>query len=113
MSGSLVRRTQTIEIVHCMIENQEEFNPDWASPPGDSIADVINEREWTQVQFANQLGISKKQLNRLILGEVELTNEMANRLAKVLGSTEQFWLRREAQYRKQLARLSAEDRYRN
>lgn len=96
-----------------MIENQEEFNPDWASPPGDSIADVINERGWTQDQAANQLGVSKKQLNRLIRAEVELNNEMAIRLAKVLGSTEQFWLRREAQYRQQLARLSAEDRYRD
>ena len=95
-----------------MIEKQEEFNPDWASPPGDTIADTINERGWTQVQLANRLGISKKHLNRLIQGKVALTDEMAFRLATVLGSTEQFWLRREAQYRQQLARLTAEGRYR-
>lgn len=95
-----------------MIEKQETFNPDWASPPGDTIADTINERGWTQVQLAERLGISKKHLNRLIRGKVGLTDEMAFRLATVLGSTEQFWLRREAQYRQQIARLRAENRYR-
>lgn len=110
---NLIRCTQTIEIVNCMIENREKFDPDWASPPGDTIVDTINERGWTQVQVANQLGISRKHLNRLIRGEVALTDEMAIRLANVIGSTEQFWLRREARYRQQLARLSAGDRNRN
>ena len=96
-----------------MIEKQEEFCPNWASPPGDTIADLIQERSWTQVQLAKRLGISKKHVNRLINGKVALTDDMAFRLATVLGSTEQFWLRREAQYRQQSARLIAKDRYRD
>ncbi len=56
-----------------MIEKQEEFCPNWASPPGDTIADLIQERSWTQVQLAKRLGISKKHVNRLINGKVALT----------------------------------------
>lgn len=96
-----------------MIEKQEKFNPDRASPPRDTITDTINKLGWTQVQLSERLGNSKKRLNRLIRGKVGLTDEMAFRLATVLGPTERFWLRREAQYRQSIARLCAEDRHRN
>ena len=96
-----------------MTKRQEEFCPNWVSHPGDTIADLIVERGWTQIQLAERLGISTKHLNRLVKGRVELTNDMAIRLTTVFGSTQQFWLQREAQYRQQLARLSAEDRYRS
>ncbi len=95
-----------------MTKRQEEFCPNWVSPPGDTIADLIVERGWTHIQLAERLGISKKHLDRLVTGKVELTNDMAIRLTAVFGSTQRFWLQREAQYRQQLARLSAEDRYR-
>lgn len=95
-----------------MTKTQEEFCPNWVSPPGDTIADLIVERGLTHIQLAERLGISTKHLDRLVTGKVELTNDMAIRLTAVFGSTQRFWLQREAQYRQQLARLSAEDRYR-
>ena len=96
-----------------MVEDNDNFNPDWVSPPGNTILCAIQEKNWTQVQLAKRLGISNKHVNHLIKGKVALTDEMAFRLATVLGSTEQFWLRREAQYRQRLAKLHAEERYRN
>lgn len=75
--------------------------------------DLIDERNWTQAHLASRLGISKKHLKNIIKAKVALTNEMAFRLSAVLGSSVEFWMNREAQYRQQLARINSVDRYRD
>lgn len=80
------------------------FDPDWISPPGDTIADLLEERDWTQAELANRLGASRKYVNQLISGKVPLSESVAVKLERVLGSTVRFWLNREAGYRAALAR---------
>lgn len=87
-----------------MIEKMQKFTPDWLSPPGDTIADILEERDWTQVEFAERMGLSKKQTNLILRGKAPITYETALKLESVLGSTAKFWLNREAQYRESLAR---------
>jgi HTH-type transcriptional regulator/antitoxin HigA len=94
-----------------MIDLAEPFAPDWISPPGDTILDIIEEREWTQAELAERLGYNPKHVNQLIKGKVPLTEEAAIRLERVLGSTVGFWLAREAQYRERCARLEATETY--
>lgn len=92
--------------------NQERgFQPDWVSPPGDTMIDLMEERDWSQAELAQRLGFSAKHLNQLVKGKVPLSNDAALRLERVLGSTANFWLSREAKYREQLARLEARSRY--
>ncbi len=86
------------------------FTPDWVSPPGDTILDLLEERDWTQQQLADRLGYSLKHVNQLINGKVPLTDEAAARLRNVLGASVGFWLSREAQYRERLAVLDAAQR---
>ncbi len=81
--------------------------PDWVSPPGDTIQDIIEEKGWTQASLAERLGYSEKHVNQLIKGKVPLTEDAAIRLERVLGSTVRFWLAREAEYRESSARLEA------
>ena len=83
------------------------FAPDWVSPPGDTILDIIEERGWTQAELAIRLGYSAKHVNQLIKGKVPLTDDAAIRLERVLGSPVSFWLNREARYRERLARSEA------
>ncbi|MBC7377697.1 MAG: helix-turn-helix domain-containing protein [Burkholderiaceae bacterium] len=78
---------------------QNPFTPDWASPPGDTILDLLNERAWTEQQLADKLGYLPEQINQLIKGKVALTEHMAMLLQSVLGLSVDFWLKREAQYR--------------
>lgn len=87
------------------------FLPDWVSPPGDSILDFIEEREWTQTQLAERLGFSLKHTNQLIKGKVPLTEDAAIRLQSVLGASIGFWLKREALYREREALMNAEERH--
>jgi addiction module HigA family antidote len=80
------------------------FAPDWVSPPGDTIADVLEERGWTQAELARRLGYTEKHVSQLISGKAAITEDTASRLERVLGSTAGFWLRREAAYRARLER---------
>ncbi len=86
------------------------FAPDWASPPGDTIADLLEERDWTQAQLADRLGYTTKHVSQLINGKASITEEAAIKLERVLGSTTGFWLNREAQYLAQLAKIDQEER---
>ncbi|MBK8047910.1 MAG: HigA family addiction module antidote protein [Anaerolineales bacterium] len=79
------------------------FEPDWISPPGDTIADLLDERGWSQAEFAVRTGYTTKHVNLLVRGKASISEDTALRLERVLGSTAGFWLQRDAQYREQLA----------
>lgn len=83
------------------------FAPSWVSPPGDTIADLLEERGWTSASLAERLGVTPKHVSELLHGKATISAETAGRLSLVLGSTAEFWLTREAQYRAALERRSA------
>lgn len=89
------------------------FAPDWVSPPGDTILDLMEERGWTQVELAKRLNFTTKHVNQLIKGSVPLTEEAALRLSNVFSSSVSFWLNREAQYRARIVQSAAQDKYDN
>ncbi len=90
-----------------MTEMNSPFAPDWVSPPGDTILELIEERGWTQSELAKRLGYTEKHVSQLLNGKVPLTDEAALRLERVLGSNAGFWLAREAKYREHSARIAA------
>jgi len=93
-----------------MTEQDLSFTPEWISPPGDTITDAIEERDWTQAQLAERLGYTEKHVSLLINAKVPITEESAQKLSRVIGSTPEFWLRREAQYRAQLVQIEERER---
>ena len=91
-----------------MAEVLQTFTPDWISPPGDTIADLIEESGWNQVDLAKRLGFTTKHVSLLINGKASITEETAIKLESVLGGSTSFWLSREAQYRAKIAEQEAE-----
>ncbi len=87
-----------------MGDEAKGFNPDWIVPPGITIADLLKERGWTQIEFALRINFTPKHVNLLIKGKAAINEETALRLERVLGSTVGFWLTREARYREALTR---------
>jgi HTH-type transcriptional regulator / antitoxin HigA len=87
----------------CLANVSTAFNPDWVSPPGDTIIDLLEERGWNQEEFANRTGYTTKEISLLINGNTAITDDTALQLERVLGSPASFWLTREAHYRKRLA----------
>lgn len=94
-----------------MTELSAPFAPDWVSPPGETVLDIAEERGWTQAELAHRLGYTEKHVSQLINGKVPLTVDAALRLERVLGSTADFWLAREANFQKHKARLEAAERH--
>ncbi|MEM6453881.1 MAG: HigA family addiction module antitoxin [Acidobacteriota bacterium] len=81
------------------------FEPDWVSPPGDTLADLLEERGWTQAELARRLGVSNKHVNDLVHARASISSETALQLSRVLGSTPRFWLNLETAYRAEVKRL--------
>lgn len=75
------------------------FAPDWPSPPGDTIADALDELGWTRADLALATRLDASTVDGLCTGAVPIDDTIAEALARVLGSTPAFWLRREARYR--------------
>ena len=87
------------------MDSPNSFEPDWLSPPGETIRDLIDERRLTLAEFARQIGCSSKDATELLRGRASVTPEIAQKLATVLGSSPRFWLARESQYRADMVRL--------
>lgn len=85
------------------------FLPDWASPPGATIRDLLEERGQTVADFARAIGDSVDNAQRLLKGTAHITDQVANRLAEVLGTPAAFWLSRETQFRDSLARQASNE----
>lgn len=80
------------------------FSPDWTSPPGETVADLLEERGMTQTELARRLGVSLKHANQVVNGSASISPDLALGLEKVLGPAASFWLTRDGQYQASLAR---------
>jgi HTH-type transcriptional regulator / antitoxin HigA len=75
------------------------FTPDWISPPGETIEELMREKGWSELDLAQSLRYSKQNIGLLINGQALITEEVALNLEKVLGGSANFWLSRKIQYR--------------
>ena len=89
-------------------EQKSEFIPDYATPPGETLKDVLEERDMTQTVFAKRVGLSLKVINEIVHGKAPITPDTANRFERVLGIPANFWNKREMRYREILARIKEE-----
>jgi HTH-type transcriptional regulator / antitoxin HigA len=86
----------------------DDFSPDYIPPPGETIADLLEEHEMTQTELANRLGVSLKHLNQVVRGGASVSAELALGLERVFSVPADFWLTREAIFRAYEARLVEE-----
>ncbi len=88
-------------------ETFAEFAPDWVAIPGDSIADLLDERGWSRAELAAKMDFTDMQIDLLLNGRTSIDGEISLTLERVLGGTARFWLNLDAQYSKYLASLEA------
>jgi plasmid maintenance system antidote protein VapI len=86
----------------------QEFAPRWASPPGETIQDVLEQRGLSQVAFAKAIGLPLPRLTGLLSGGEMISIDLARRIADSIGGSVEFWLARDGQYRDDLARVDAD-----
>lgn len=81
-----------------MRANTSCFSPDWASPPGDTILDVLQERSIALDEFASRLRWPIERAQRLIDGSISINLDTARALECMLGASVEFWIDRDHQY---------------
>jgi len=81
-----------------------EFSPDYAVPPGETLLEVLEEREMSQAELARRTDLSAKHINQIVKGHVPLSPDVALRLDRVTGVPARLWLNLEGKYRERLAR---------
>lgn len=69
------------------------------SPPGATIRDLLEERGIAAEDFAPRIGLDPHRMRDLLDGSLLLGKKLSRRLAYQLGSTPEFWLQRESNYR--------------
>ncbi len=79
------------------IKLEDDFIPE-TSHPGKFIGKEIEERGWSQVYFANILGINKSEVNNIIHGRKNLTPRLALRVSSAFGTSIDMWLNLQNMY---------------
>ena len=82
-----------------------DFQPNWVSPPGDTINDLLRERGIGLAEFADRMGQTLERASELLQGRATITLGVARRLESILGGSVEFWMSRDFQYREDVARL--------
>lgn len=88
----------------------DDFRPDWASAPGDTIVDILHERHVSTAEFAERIGQSVDSTKDLLQGRTTITIALARSLERVLGASVEFWMSRDFQYREHAPVLPAADK---
>lgn len=74
------------------------YRPETVTPPGATLADLLEERGIRQNELAVRMGVTPKFINELIAGKITISPQMALALERTLGLPADFWLARDAHY---------------
>lgn len=86
------------------------FKPDYASPPGDTLAETIEFLGMTQTELARRMDRPIKTINEIIQAKTAITADTALELERVLGTPAHVWMNMETNYREYLARQRAAEK---
>lgn len=89
---------------------QNQYTPDYVSPPGETLQELLEEQGMSQAELAERTGRPKKTINEIINGKAAITPETALQLERVLNIPASFWNNREQQYREALALQEEQNR---
>lgn len=86
-----------------------DFIPRWASPPGDTIKDALDEKALDPATLAARLELSHEKFESFLAGKIPLTIRLAERLSATIGGSVEFWMTRDGHYRADQARVVADE----
>ncbi len=91
-------------------KNQKiEYIPTMATPPGETLAEALEERGMTQAELAKRIGRPVKTINEIIKGKTAITAETALQLEQAFSIPARFWNNLESNYRDIIARTQSDD----
>src|SRR5260370_2515421 len=88
-----------------MTERDQEFLPLYAVPPGETLEELLSDRQITQTELAMRMGRPLKTINEIVQGKAAITSDTAFQLERVLGVSASFWTDLERHYREDQDRV--------
>jgi len=82
------------------------FQPNWASPPGETILSILRARDISVYKFSELVGLPEQEALRLLSGKYPIDSNLAKRISAKFGSTPRFWTERERRYQSNLKTLA-------
>lgn len=87
------------------MSNLIEYKDIVAFHPGYYIADIIEDMEISQAEFATRVGTTVKTLSKLINGQVNISNDLAKKLSVMMGTSPKVWLNLQSAYNQKLIEI--------
>ena len=81
------------------------FEPNWASPPGDTISRLASAGNLSVHELAERIGLEEEVFSGIMDGRVKICDEVADALSNELGASPHFWIERYNQFRDDKARI--------
>ena len=82
------------------------FEPNWASPPGDTISRLAAAGKISIYELAERIGFEEELFSGIMEGRVVISDGIADALSSELGASRQFWIERYNQFLADRARLA-------
>ena len=92
-----------------MAINNHGISSELVIHPGETIAELLEERGITEKKLAQQAGVSESFLSDVIHGKKDISKELAMGLERAVGVHSSFWLNLQANYGKELVSLLKEE----
>lgn len=87
------------------MEKMIEYKDIVAFHPGYYIADIIEDMEMSQAEFATRMGITTKTLSYLLNGQASISNDFAKKLSLMMGTSKDIWLDLQKAYDQKLIEI--------
>ena len=91
-----------------MTNEQVVWQPDWTVPPGEVLAEALEERGMSQSELARRMDRPVKTINEIVNSKAAITPDTAIQLERAIGVSARLWNGLESQYREHLAMERAE-----
>lgn len=90
------------------MNNYIEYKGKFAFHPGYYIAGVIDDMGITHAEFAQRLGTTAKTLSTIINGRIGLSDEIAEKLSVMLGTSVSVWMNLQMDYNRKILEIERE-----
>ena len=80
-----------------------------AIPPGETIKELLEDRDISQEDFAKQMNIDFGYVKLLLEGSICISKELATKLEKVFDIRADFWLSLEKEYQNDILKVISEN----
>lgn len=96
-----------------MATKKTGISPELLIPPGETVADVLENRGMTRGELADKTGFSPAYIDAVIAAKEEISPDFADALERVFDVPKSFWMNLQANYNEELREVYAAHQGRN